>query len=35
LADNIQTAATIFGAIEAARSGRTVDVQHMVSEVYD
>jgi len=31
LEDNIRTAATIFGAIEAARTGQTVDVQQMVA----
>ncbi len=32
LADNMRTAATIFGAIEAARTGQTVNVEEMVNE---
>jgi predicted dehydrogenase len=31
LDDNIRTAATLFGAIEAARTGQTVDVRQMVA----
>ena len=31
LEDNIRTAATIFGAIEAARTGQSVDVQQMLN----
>lgn len=33
LEDNIRTAATIFGAIEAARTGQSVDVQQMLREL--
>ena len=33
LEDNIRTAATIFGAIEAARTGQTVDVKQMLGEL--
>ena len=33
LEDNIRTAATIFGAIEAARTGQPVDVQQMLREL--
>ena len=33
LEDNIRTAATIFGAIESARTGQSVDVQQMVREL--
>jgi predicted dehydrogenase len=31
--DNIRTAAMVFGAIESARTGQTVDVSHMLSGV--
>lgn len=33
LEDNVRTAATIFGAIEAARTGQSVDVQQMLREL--
>jgi predicted dehydrogenase len=32
LADNMRTAGMIFGSIEAARTGQTVNVEHMLSE---
>jgi hypothetical protein len=34
LDDNIRTAAMVFGAIEAARTGQSVDVQQMVNELF-
>lgn len=35
LDDNIRTAAMVFAAIESAQTGQVVDVQQMLSEVYD
>jgi predicted dehydrogenase len=35
LEDNIRTAAMIFGALESARTGQTVDVERMVHEALD
>jgi hypothetical protein len=32
LADNMRTAGMIFGAIEAARIGQAVDVEHMLAD---
>ena len=32
LADNMRSAGMIFGSIEAARTGQTVNVEHMLSE---
>jgi predicted dehydrogenase len=34
LDDNMRTAATIFGAIESARTGQSIDVEHMLKEAF-